>query len=134
MGCEQSKAVEHFDASEEDMLAKPSAVMDADEHAQNMIVQNRIAIEIQLGSFKPERNMKATQMITRGFIKNIGSSVHNSDDPNGGTMYYIKTKTENKDWPWIFLKLYEPPCITCVSLVKFRGLKKMKQEYALVTF
>lgn len=126
--------IDEFDALEEQMLARPSSVTVADEHVQHLIEQNRIPIEIQLGSFKPEKKLKAKQYITRGFIKSISNSVHNSDDPNGGRMYYIKTTTTNKDWPFIFVKVYEPPYITCVSMVKFRGLKKMKQDYPLVVF
>ena len=54
---------------------------------------------------------------------------------NGGTMYYIKCKVTGLDkWPWIFVKIYEPELVTLATPVAFRGLKKMKEEFKLVTF
>ena len=37
-------------------------------------------------------------------------------------------------WPWAFVKIHEPPAVTSVSNVQFWGMKKMKEEYKLVTF
>lgn len=138
MGCDQSKQkVDEFTAREEAMMTAPSRCVVLDKqlaHAQELIKQARMAIEINLGSFWPEKEMKATQMITRQFIADIGASVHNSADPQSGTMYYIKVHTTNKKWPWIHVKLYEPPVISGGGLVNFRGMKKYKQDCDLKTF
>ena len=73
------------------------------------------------------RTLEAKQMITRILKQN--------DNPkNDGTMYYIKCKTDLSDWPWIFVKIYEPPMVTTASHVQFRSMKKMAEEYKLVTF
>ena len=50
-------------------------------------------------------------------------------DPKG-TMYYAKVKKsgECKEWPSLFVKIYEPNLVTDVSRVGFKGLKKMKEE------
>jgi len=76
------------------------------------------------------RHFEAKQMIIREMNSTAG-------DHAGGKMYYVKVKTspgECKEWPWLFVKLYEPPIVTSVSRVEFKGLKKMKEEYKLVTF
>jgi hypothetical protein len=82
----------------------------------------RPTLEVHLGTRHLD-NLKATQMITR--------QVSNGDD---GTMYYIKAKTGLADWPWIFVKIWSPPTITGVSPAQFKRMKKMDQEYKLVTF
>ena len=123
MGCKPSKQrVEEFNQREQQVLTPPSKIMDASTHAQQLVQIIRQQISLQLGS--KEMNLKATQMITQTFT--------NSDKP--GMIYYVKCSTTNPEWPWIFVKIYEPPTITSVSPVKFRGLKKMKEEYKLVTF
>lgn len=114
-------------AREEAALTPPSKVMDASAHAQLMLQIVRYTIERHLGS--KEQNLKATQMITRDFITTNGNDI-------GGRIYYVKAKTENPEWPWIFVKIYEPPLITGVPgfRVRFRQMKKMDREYELVTF
>lgn len=138
MGCDQSKAkVDEFQAREESMMGAASKCVVNEkelEHAQKLVKQVRMAIEIQLGSFWPEKNMKATQMITRQFISDLNQSVHNGSDPSAGTMFYVKVHTTNKEWPWIHVKVYEPPVISGGGLVNFRGLKKFKQDCDLKTF
>ena len=127
MGCAQSNAAAEkaLAAREEQVLSPPSKVTDATEWSQTMVQLVRPNIEVHLGSKEPD--LKATQMITRIFT--------NSDDlQKPGKIHYIKAKTTNPDWPWIFVKVYEPPEITSVSPVKFREMKKMKEEYKLVVF
>lgn len=67
-------------------------------------------------------NLKATQMITRDAAENYG------------TMFYIKVKTSLPDWPWIFVKVWSPQIVSGVSPIKFNKLKKLKQDFELVTF
>jgi len=138
MGCDQSKAkIDEFQAREESMMGSASKCVVNDkelEHAQKLVKQVRMAIEIQLGSFWPEKNMSATQMITRQFISDLNQSVHNGSDPSAGTMFYVKVHTTNKEWPWIHVKVYEPPVISGGGLVNFRGMKKFKQDCDLKTF
>ena len=110
-------------AREEAVLTPPTKVMDASTHAQHMLQIVRYTVEAHLGSKEP--NIKATEMITRDFTNG-----------NGGRIYYVKAKTENPEWPWVFVKIYEPPLITGVPgfRVRFRQMKKMDQEYKLVVF
>merc|ERR1719384_2999747 len=115
---------------EEAALSPPSKVMDASQHAQQLVQTVRKTIEFRLGS--KERNLKATQMITRTFTNEPKSRLFSNLDP--GTIYYIKVKTSNENWPWIFVKIYEPPLVTNVFKVKFRNMRRMKNEFELVTF
>jgi len=105
--------------------------MDASEHAQDLVLIELKTIEFHLcdGPIPPVQNIEfeATQMITR----DVKSGIQDS----GGTMYYIKCKVTGLDkWPWIFVKIYEPALVSIASPVSFRGLKKMKEEFKLVTF
>mmetsp|Transcript_22105 Transcript_22105/g.33410 ORF Transcript_22105/g.33410 Transcript_22105/m.33410 type:complete len:133 (+) Transcript_22105:34-432(+) len=115
---------------EEAQLGPPSKIMDASQHAQLLVQTVRKTIEFRLGS-KAERNLKATQMITRTFINTPRSRLLPNLNP--GTMYFIKVKTENKQYPWIFVKIYEPPVVTNVFKVKLRKMTKMDREYDLVS-
>ena len=132
MGCTSSKAAASYEATkkerEEAALGPPSKTMDATEHAQTLVMLVSGMVQADLGLLRPLQDLKATQMITR--------SVDNSVDPsaNGGTMYYVKVRTDLEDWPWLFVKIFEPPQVTDVSPVAFKGLKKMKDDFALVTF
>ena len=118
--------IEERIAREEASFAAPSKIMDASTHAQHLVQIIRYTIEGRLGSKEPD--LKATQMITREYLP--------AKNQIGGTIYYVKVQTSNPEWPWLFVKLYEPPVITGVPgfRVRFRGLKKMKEEYQLVTF
>ena len=107
MGCQQSTQGYNKEAAlaarEEQFLSPPTKVMDATDWTQTLVAFVRKIIEIHLGSKEP--NLQATQMITRIFT--------NSDDlQKPGSIHYIKVKTTNPEWPWIFVKLYEPPQIT----------------------
>ena len=55
---------------------------------------------------------------------------------NYGTMYYIKVKTNipEIEYPWIFVKVWKPQIISTASPIKFHKLKKLKEDFALVTF
>ena len=114
---------------EEASLGPPSKTMDASEYAQELVLMVSKHIESDLGLLPvpgKRRHFKAEQMITRD----------GGVDPKG-TMYYVKVKTspgECKEWSWLFVKIYEPNLVTDVSRVEFKGLKKMKEEYKLVTF
>jgi hypothetical protein len=125
MGCIASKSAE-FVANErereEAMLGPPSKTMDASSHAQNLVMLVRPTLQVRLEMMHLDK-LQATQMITR--------QVFNGDD---GTMYYVKVQTSLSDWPWIFVKIWEPPLITDVSPVQFKEMKKMKEDYKLVTF
>lgn len=125
MGCISSKAsaaaVEAEHEKEEAILGPPSKTMDASEHAQLILMLVSKTIEVHLETFKLD-TIKATQMITR--------QVSNDQ----GTMYYIKAQVSCVKWPWIFVKIYEPPTVTDVSPAVFKGMKKMDQDYKLVTF
>eukprot|EP00547_Thalassionema_nitzschioides_P005012 CAMPEP_0194206218 /NCGR_PEP_ID=MMETSP0156-20130528/5304_1 /TAXON_ID=33649 /ORGANISM="Thalassionema nitzschioides, Strain L26-B" /LENGTH=125 /DNA_ID=CAMNT_0038932681 /DNA_START=30 /DNA_END=407 /DNA_ORIENTATION=- len=114
---------------EERALTPPSKTMDAGEHAQRLVQTVRKVIEFRLGSTK---TLEATQMITRTFTNEPRSRLFDKLDP--GRIYFIKVKTSNKKWPWIFVKIYEPPLVTNVFKVKFRDMKKMDQEYALISW
>mmetsp|Transcript_14618 Transcript_14618/g.23731 ORF Transcript_14618/g.23731 Transcript_14618/m.23731 type:complete len:123 (-) Transcript_14618:209-577(-) len=122
MGCASSS--EAITAAEEARLGPPSKTQDASEHAQQLVMLVKPTIEVHLETMHLD-HLKATQMITRACIS--------GDD--GGTMFYVKCRTNLDDnWPWIFVKLYEPPVVTDVSPVQFKEMKKMDQEYKLVTF
>ena len=124
------RKIEERKAREEAALTPPSKVLDASTHAQHLVQIIRYKIEAHLGSKEP--NLKAAQMITREYI----TDNLKNNNKIGGTIYYVKVQTENKDWPWIFVKIYEPPIITGVPgfRVRFMQMKKMDQEYKLVTF
>mmetsp|Transcript_25278 Transcript_25278/g.42930 ORF Transcript_25278/g.42930 Transcript_25278/m.42930 type:complete len:134 (-) Transcript_25278:293-694(-) len=133
MGALTSKA-NAFDADlhqrEEHALGPPSKTMDASEYAQELVYLVSKTIETHLNLLPvpgKRRTLEAKQMIIR-VLKNKG------EGENDGKMYYIKCKTEVAEWPWIFVKVYEPPLVTDVSRVGFRAMKKMKEEYKLVTF
>lgn len=116
---------------EEAALGPASKSVDASEHAQDLVLIELKTIEFHLcdGPIPPVQNIEfeATQMITR----DVKSGIQDS----GGTMYYIKCKVTGLDkWPWIFVKIYEPALVSIASPVSFRGLKKMKEEFKLVTF
>ena len=126
MGCVQSQH-----EREEAALGPPSKTMDASEHAQDLVLLVRKPIQFNLcdGPIPPAHKieLKATQMIKRDVKSGI--------QDNGGTMYYIKCKVTGLDeWPWVFVKIYEPELVTVATPVAFRGLKKMKEEFKLVTF
>lgn len=126
MGCVPSQH-----EREEAALGPPSKTMDASEHAQDLVLLVRKPIQFNLcdGPMPPAHKieLKATQMIKRDVKSGI--------QDNGGTMYYIKCKITGLDkWPWVFVKIYEPELVTVATPVAFRGLKKMKEEYKLVTF
>mmetsp|Transcript_3708 Transcript_3708/g.8045 ORF Transcript_3708/g.8045 Transcript_3708/m.8045 type:complete len:126 (+) Transcript_3708:203-580(+) len=125
MGCISSKAAAdaaHQKEEEEAALGPPSEIMDASDHAQDlvMIVSKTIGLHLDVMSLD---DLKATQMITRAVSK-----------LNDGTMYYVKAQTGLDEWPWIFVKIYEPPEVTDVSPVTFKDIKKMKDDFKLVTF
>lgn len=75
-----------------------------------------------LGLSDKFETLTATQMITQ----TVGN--------DQGMLYFVKVQTLNQKWPWLFLKIYEPPLITDVSKVTLKGFKKMKEEYNLITF
>ena len=115
---------------EEAALGPSSKTMDASAYAKELVYMVSKTIESHLNLLPipgKRRAFEAKQMITRD-LRSRG------DGENDGKMYYIKCKTEIKDWPWIFVKVYEPPLVTGVSRVEFRGMKKMKEDYKLVTF
>ena len=124
----RQERIQDAKAREDAALTAPSKVMDASQHSQHLVQIIRHTIEAHLGSKEP--TLKATQMITREYITD------NHKSNIGGTVYYVKCQTENKEWPWIFVKLYEPPVITGVPgfRVRFMQMKKMAQEYDLVAF
>lgn len=133
MGGIASKA-KAFDADlhqrEEHALGPPSKTMDASEFAQELVYLVSRTVEAHLNLLPvpgKRRTREAKQMIIR-VLRNRG------DGGNDGKMYYIKCKTEVAEWPWIFVKLYEPALVTDVARVQFRAMKKMKEEYKLVTF
>lgn len=133
MGALTSKA-KAFDADlherEEHALGPASKTMDASEYAQDLVYLVSKTIETHLNLLPvpgKRRTLEAKQMIIR-VLKNKG------EGENDGHMYYIKCKTDVAEWPWIFVKLYEPPLVTDVSRVEFKAMKKMKEEYKLVTF
>mmetsp|Transcript_27859 Transcript_27859/g.39871 ORF Transcript_27859/g.39871 Transcript_27859/m.39871 type:complete len:134 (+) Transcript_27859:86-487(+) len=133
MGGIASKA-KAFDADlhqrEEHALGPPSKTMDASEYAQELVYLVSRTVETHLNLLPvpgKRRTLEAKQMIIR-VLKNRG------EGENDGKMYYIKCKTDVAEWPWIFVKLYEPPLVTGVARVEFRAMKKMKEEYKLVTF
>mmetsp|Transcript_42734 Transcript_42734/g.48561 ORF Transcript_42734/g.48561 Transcript_42734/m.48561 type:complete len:158 (+) Transcript_42734:174-647(+) len=118
------KNAEKLNAKEEAVLTLPSKIMDASTHAQRLVLMVKRAIELSLG--KKDDQLKATQMIIRTFT--------NSSPNSPAFIYYIKVKMSSTEWPWIFVKIYEPPVINTVSKVVLRDLKKMKEEYGLITF
>ncbi|KAL7546947.1 hypothetical protein ACHAWF_010270 [Thalassiosira exigua] len=123
-------------AREEGALGPPSKTMDASEYSQELVMLVAKTIEQHLGLIPApgkRRSFKATQMIQRELIRNP-HGVYNEQRKNDGIMYYIKVKTDVEAWPWVFVKLFEPPLITGVSRVTFREMKKMKEDYKLVTF
>mmetsp|Transcript_4655 Transcript_4655/g.7193 ORF Transcript_4655/g.7193 Transcript_4655/m.7193 type:complete len:134 (-) Transcript_4655:104-505(-) len=133
MGGIASKA-KAFDADlhqrEEHALGPPSKTMDASEYAQDLVYLVSRTVESHLNLLPvpgKRRTLEAKQMIIR-VLKNRGGG------ENDGKMYYIKCKTEVAEWPWIFVKLYEPALVTNLARVEFRAMKKMKEEYKLVTF
>mmetsp|Transcript_8036 Transcript_8036/g.17433 ORF Transcript_8036/g.17433 Transcript_8036/m.17433 type:complete len:139 (+) Transcript_8036:97-513(+) len=112
-------------------LGPPSKTMDASEYAQELVYLVSKTIESHLGLLPvpgKRREFKAMQMITRTVGGDAGGA------GAAGTMYYIKCTAPVKEWPWIFVKIHEPPTVTTVSQVQFEGMKKMDQEYKLVTF
>ena len=110
-------------------LGPPSKTMDASEYAQTMVGMVTRTIESHLGLLpQRKREFTATQMITRSVSGSSGGA------GGGGTMYYVKIRTHVAEWPWVFVKIHEPPVITTVSNVEFVAMKKMKEEYKLVTF
>jgi len=124
------KLDEDLHQREEHALGPPSKTMDASAYAQELVYLVSKTIESHMDLW-PEpgkrRTLEAKQMIIR-VLKGKG------EGENDGKMYYIKCKTEVTAWPWIFVKIYEPPLVTDVSRVEFRAMKKMKEEYKLVTF
>ena len=125
MGCVKSKAAafqEEQEQREEAAMGPPSKIMDASEYCGLMLAAVRPTLEVHLAT-QHLNNLKATQFMTR--------SVSNGDN---GTMYYIKASTGLSDWPWIFVKVWEPPSINTLDKPKFKGMKKMDQEYKLVIF
>ena len=96
--------------------------MDADGYAQDLVMMVSKTIGLHLDTLNLGE-LKATQMITRDVMTG-----------DKGTMYYVKVKTVLKDWPWVFVKIFEPPIITDASPVTFKGMKKMVQDFELVTF
>lgn len=104
MGCSQSnESARALAAREEQFLSPPSKVKDATNWSQTMVQLVRRNVEVHLGRKEPA--LKATQMITRIFTNS-----ENLQKP--GKIHYIKAKTTDPDWPWIFVKVYEPPEIT----------------------
>ena len=134
MGGIESKAAAMEAAKEEReeaALGPPSKTMDASAHSQELVMLVSRTIEQHLDLLPvpgKRRNFVATQMITRSVDGRGGGA---GED---GTMYYVKVQTHLEDWPWIFVKIHEPPLVTGVSRVQFKGMKKMKEEYKLVTF
>lgn len=116
---------------EEAALGPPSKTTDASAYSQELVYIVSKTIESHLNLLPvpgKRRTLEAKQMITRN-MRGKGD-----DGNNDGKMYYIKVRTDIKEWPWIFVKIYEPPLVTDVSKVAFRSMKKMKEEYKLVTF
>uniref|UniRef100_A0A7S0FRE4 Uncharacterized protein n=1 Tax=Minutocellus polymorphus TaxID=265543 RepID=A0A7S0FRE4_9STRA len=116
---------------EEAALGPASKTMDASEHAQDLVLIELKAVTFHLfdSPIPPVDNieLKATQMIKRD-VKSVIQD-------GGGTLYYIKCNVSGLDeWPWIFIKIYEPALVTVATPVSFRGLKKLKEEFKLVTF
>mmetsp|Transcript_8744 Transcript_8744/g.18746 ORF Transcript_8744/g.18746 Transcript_8744/m.18746 type:complete len:141 (+) Transcript_8744:245-667(+) len=116
----------------ENMLGPPSKTMDASEYAQEllMIVKRTIESHLNLLPIPGPKGHKfaAKQMIVRSVRGNAGGAGEE------GKMYYIKARTDVGDWPWIFVKIHEPPTATGAMGVHFVSMKKMKEEYKLVTF
>ena len=50
--------------------------------------------------------------------------------------YYNSTYSlfDVRDWPWIFVKIHEPPTVSGTTGVSFFAMKKMKEDVKLVTF
>ncbi|KAL9187124.1 hypothetical protein ACHAXT_010844 [Thalassiosira profunda] len=114
----------------EAMLGPPSKTMDASNHVQELVMYVSKTLESHLDVLPvpgKRRDLQATQMITRS-VRGSGNG------ENDGIMYYVKVKTHVAKWPWAFVKIHEPPAVTSVSNVQFWGMKKMKEEYKLVTF
>lgn len=116
-------------AREDASLTPPTKIMEASTHAQHLVQIVRYTIEAHLGNWK-NLHIRAKEMISREII------VTDKKNEIGGTIHYIKCETDHPEWPFIFVKLYEPPLITGVPgfRVRFRQLKKMDREYGLVTF
>jgi len=131
MGGKASKAADALRPTtlaerEENALGPPTKIMDASDYAHELVMLVRKKIDFHL-NVKKLGDLTATQMITR--------SVDSRGTPGkGGTMYYIKVRTTLTEWPWIFVKIYEPPLVTTASPVGFRGMKKMKDDFKLITF
>lgn len=123
-----------FMMQEEEMMGPPSKIQEASEHAQELVLESRVAIEMKLGSFWPTKDLQATEMMTQHVVGSISHSVHCGFDSQCGKMYFIKVKTSNKEWPWCFVKLYEPPNPDEDNHVMFRGIRKMHTELNLITF
>mmetsp|Transcript_42733 Transcript_42733/g.48560 ORF Transcript_42733/g.48560 Transcript_42733/m.48560 type:complete len:168 (+) Transcript_42733:53-556(+) len=128
------KNAEKFKAQEEAVLTPPSKIMDASIHAQHLVMIVKRVIELKLG--KKDDNLKATQMITRSFTNcSTNTSITRTlSSSSSASIYFIKVKTSSTEWPWIFVKIYEPPVINTVSKVILRDMKKMKEEFGLITF
>uniref|UniRef100_A0A7S4N0A4 Cystatin domain-containing protein n=1 Tax=Odontella aurita TaxID=265563 RepID=A0A7S4N0A4_9STRA len=134
MGCTSSKQAAEalrpitLAEREEAALGPATKIMDASNNAQQLIMLVRKTIENHLDVDKL-RALTATQMITRTVDSGGGAA-----PGKGGIMYYVKVQTTLAEWPWIFVKIYEPPLVTTASPVGFRGMKKMKDDFKLITF
>ena len=120
-------------------LGPPSKTMDASSYSQELVMLVSKTIESHLGLLPvpgKRRSFTATQMMTRDLHRNKNNNIGigTEEKKNDGTMYYIKVRTDVRDWPWVFVKVFSPPQITGVSRVSFEGMKKMKEDYKLVTF
>eukprot|EP00578_Thalassiosira_sp_NH16_P016571 CAMPEP_0181110468 /NCGR_PEP_ID=MMETSP1071-20121207/18735_1 /TAXON_ID=35127 /ORGANISM="Thalassiosira sp., Strain NH16" /LENGTH=150 /DNA_ID=CAMNT_0023194251 /DNA_START=125 /DNA_END=577 /DNA_ORIENTATION=+ len=150
MGAAGSKA-EDLEATKrerlEAALGPPSKTMDASKNSQDLVMQVAKTIESHLGLLPvpgKRRSFEATQMITRDLYRNRNDLYNSSNNGDGkrkndGVMYYIKLRTDVKEWPWVFVKIFEPPltegvAVTAWSRATFEGMKKMNEDYKLVTF
>lgn len=140
MGALSSKA-KAFEAEkherEEAAFGPPSKTMDSSEYAQELVYLVSKTIESHLNLLPvpgKRRSFEAKQMITRELERSDGKYAGDENGKHNGMMYYVKVITQVKDWPWIFVKIYEPPLATGVSRVQFKGMKKMKEDFKLVTF
>eukprot|EP01083_Nonionella_stella_P246875 856617_1 len=123
---------------EEAAFGPPSKTMDASEYAQELVYIVSKTIESHLNLVPipgKRRTLEAKQMITRELERcDEKYDASNDESKKNGMMYYVKVRTEVKEWPWLFVKIYDPPLVTTVSRVQFKGMKKMKEDYKLVTF
>ena len=82
---------ENYHLNEEEMLTPLSTVQTASDHANDLVQDTRMAMELKLNSFCVTKELVATEMMTRQVVGSINHSVHASDagTTSSGTMYYL---------------------------------------------